>query len=378
MPHINSVKINRFRGIKKLNIENLSKINILVGDNNSGKTSVLEAIQLLFTEPKLNAVKSVIHQRTILNSKNMNFYTAFIKMFNIEQNSGTREFSIEADSSDGTYAFEVSGSENIISGDDALEIAEMPARERVKYQAQSNEIPEYARIFSGSIVSKIGKKTLKNSFTCTSLDYIRPGSSQSRKKVRYISAYGHLRYDLLQNIINNPAYKNIAVETLKYFDNSIADICYTKADDGTFMETVVTENGENMPFSVYGDGIKKVLFILNKLFESTDAILMIDEIETGLHRKYYDIVFPIIFSLAEKLDVQLFIATHSMEAIEAILKYANYEENSEDDVQQDPVKVITLKKVESNNGKEKNVVVRNVTGRYVYENRKAFDFEVRL
>lgn len=36
-----------------------------------------------------------------------------------------------------------------------------------------------------------------------------------------------------------------------------------------------------MPFSVYGDGIKKILYILNKLFNTADSILLIDEIETG-------------------------------------------------------------------------------------------------
>ena len=71
-----------------------------------------------------------------------------------------------------------------------------------------------------------------------------------------------------------------------------------------------------MPFSVYGDGIKKILFILNKMVDATDSILLIDEIETGLHKKYFDTLFPIVFALADKLNVQLFIATHSIEAIE--------------------------------------------------------------
>ena len=130
-----------------------------------------------------------------------------------------------------------------------------------------------------------------------------------------------------------------------------------------------------MPFSVYGDGIKKILYIMNKLFEASDSILLIDEIETGLHKKYYDSLFPVVFALAKKLNVQLFIATHSMEAIDAILKYGEYEEKTNDN---DPIKVITLKKVNTENGKGSNVVARNVTGKYVYENRKAFEFEVRL
>ena len=73
------------------------------------------------------------------------------------------------------------------------------------------------------------------------------------------------------------------------------------------------------------------------------------------------------------MNVQLFIATHSIEAIDAILKYGNYENN---DAKDDPIKVITLKKIDENNGS--NIVARNVTGKYVYENRKVFEYEVRL
>ena len=95
-------------------------------------------------------------------------------------------------------------------------------------------------------------------------------------------------------------------------------------------------------------GVKKILYILNKLFDATDSILLIDEIETGLHKKYYDRLFPVVFELAKKLNVQLFIATHSMEAIDAILSYGNYENDSNDT---EPIRVITLKKVYSNDDK---------------------------
>ena len=194
-----------------------------------------------------------------------------------------------------------------------------------------------------------------------------------KKEVYYIPSFGHLRYDLLKNIVGNPEYKKLAIDILKQFDDSITDVCYTKADDGTYLETVVTKDGVNMPFSVYGDGIKKILYILNKLFDATDSILLIDEIETGLHKKYYDILFPVVFALASKLNVQLFIATHSIEAIDAILRYGNYDENNGN---HDPIKVITLKKIKGNDGS--NIIARNVTGKYVYENRKVFEFEVRL
>ncbi|RGK82685.1 AAA family ATPase [Dorea formicigenerans] len=374
MANINSIEINQFRGIRQLTISNFSKINLIVGDNNSGKTTFLEAVQLLFAKSQLSSVKNIIKQRTVLNVSESSFYTSFIKMFNVNQESELLDFDIYAVSNNGPIRFEMRGRERTISGEEALQMSTMSLGQKAHYKKESTVIPETAKLFSGSIISQNGKKPIEKDIHFTSLDNVSVGPVIKRE-VQYIPSFGHLRYDLLKNFVDNPEYKKLAISILKQFDDSIVDICYTKADDGCFLESIITADGINMPFSVYGDGVKKILYILNKLFDATDSILLIDEIETGLHKKYYDRLFPVVFELAKKLNVQLFIATHSMEAIDAILSYGNYENDSNDT---EPIRVITLKKVYSNDDKGSNVVARNVAGKYVYDNRKAFEFEVRL
>ena len=390
MANINSIEINQFRGIRQLTISNFSKINLIVGDNNSGKTTFLEAVQLLFAKSQLSSVKNIIKQRTVLNVSESSFYTSFIKMFNVNQESELLDFDIYAVSNNGPIRFEMRGRERTISGEEALQMSTMSLGQKAHYKKESTVVPETAKLFSGSIISQNGKKPIEKDIHFTSLDNVSVGPVIKRE-VQYIPSFGHLRYDLLKNFVDNPEYKKLAISILKQFDDSIVDICYTKADDGCFLESIITADGINMPFSVYlsiitadginmpfsvyGDGVKKILYILNKLFDATDSILLIDEIETGLHKKYYDRLFPVVFELAKKLNVQLFIATHSMEAIDAILSYGNYENDSNDT---EPIRVITLKKVYSNDDKGSNVVARNVAGKYVYDNRKAFEFEVRL
>lgn len=50
MQHINEFTIHRFRGVQDVKLEELGQINLLVGVNNSGKTSVLEALSI-FCDP---------------------------------------------------------------------------------------------------------------------------------------------------------------------------------------------------------------------------------------------------------------------------------------------------------------------------------------
>lgn len=367
MANIKSIEINGFRGIKKLTVSDLSKINLVVGDNNSGKTTFLEAIQLLFAESQLGSVKNVINQRTVLNLNDNSFYTSFIKMFNVEQDGNLLDLDIYAESNKGQIIFEMRGREKTVSGEEALLISNMSSRQKAIYKKSAAVLPETVKVFSGSIISQNGKKPVEKDIKFTSLDTPVTGPV-IKKKVYYIPSFGHLRFDLLQNIVDNPEYKKLAISILKQFDDSIVDICYTKADDGSFLESIITESGVTMPFSVYGDGIKKILYILNKLFDATDSILLIDEIETGLHKKYYDTLFPVVFALAKKLNVQLFITTHSLEAIDGILATQDYE--NQDDM--DAIKVVTLKK------KDDATLSRVLSGREVFKNREAFGFEVRL
>lgn len=271
---------------------------------------------------------------------------------------------IYADSNSGPLEFKLRGYERTISGDEALQQSTRSPRQMALYRRQSAFIPETAKLFTGSIITKIENKPVEKVVNGTSLDTGITGS-MIKREVHYIPSFGHLRYDLLKNIVDKTEYKKLVIDILRQFDDSIADICYIKADDGSYLESIITKNGVNMPFSVYGDGIKKILYVLNKLVDAADSTLMIDEIETGLHKKYYDTLFPVVFALANKLNVQLFIATHSIEAIDAILRYGDYENNHDIN---DQIKVITLKKVDSDKGS--NIAARNVTGKYVYENRK--------
>jgi len=47
---LQSLKIEGFRGFQNFEMANLGRINLLVGKNNSGKTSILEAIQFLYAQ----------------------------------------------------------------------------------------------------------------------------------------------------------------------------------------------------------------------------------------------------------------------------------------------------------------------------------------
>ena len=60
---IEKLDVRHFRGLKDLSLKGLGRINVLLGDNNSGKTSLLEAIQF-FRNPSFGNILRICNQRT--------------------------------------------------------------------------------------------------------------------------------------------------------------------------------------------------------------------------------------------------------------------------------------------------------------------------
>jgi ABC-type branched-subunit amino acid transport system ATPase component len=89
------------------------------------------------------------------------------------------------------------------------------------------------------------------------------------------------------------------------------------------------EAEEAVPLSTYGEGVSRSMNILLALCTAEDGVLLIDEIENGLHHSAQRDVFNLIFQTARDLNVQVFATTHSYDALKAFEKVANEHEDEE-------------------------------------------------
>jgi AAA15 family ATPase/GTPase len=71
------------------------------------------------------------------------------------------------------------------------------------------------------------------------------------------------------------------------------------------------------PLSQFGDGMNRLFDILIALANVPGGILILDEVENGLHYSILTDVWKTIFNLAKQLNVQVFATTHSWECIVA-------------------------------------------------------------
>jgi hypothetical protein len=85
-----------------------------------------------------------------------------------------------------------------------------------------------------------------------------------------------------------------------------------------------------VPLRTFGDGVNRLFGIVLSLCNARNGVLLVDEIENGLHYSVQSDVWRAIFRLANDLDVQVFATSHSWDCVQAFQVAAS--ESSQDGV----------------------------------------------
>lgn len=364
MAEINKFFIEYYRGINNLKIEQLNQVNLIVGDNNCGKTSLLEALQLFGTSGNLANVYRIARQReSTFGVSSNSIYENFICMF--PHDGSDLEIKISGECNGKIIAFTLEGIQKKILID-AKELDRVTLRE---LEEISEELETDA--FDGTIFFQYGDEEQQEKVDINRFSRLSgiPLLKTNEFSIVYISPFEHLKGNTIGQIIRNDGYKEICLKALQLFDPDIVDIMIFRSDIGNRpVEYLKHRKLGNMPLSTFGDGIKKVLVLANAIARAAGGVLLIDEIETAIHKKYYDDIFRFIVKACKTFGVQTFITTHSLEAIDGLLATQDYEEQTAED----NISVVTLKR------EDNNTYSRVLSGREVAFNREAFGFEVRL
>ena len=378
MIFLESFKVNQFRGIYELKLSGLGTINLIVGDNNSGKTSVLESIMLLRNPSTFSNILNVVRLRDngFFSPFRSSAFENFLYMFNPQ--SDEKSIEVEGIVKDMFVSTKICGTvENVM-----LDISELQDRPWYRHVIQDTnvvydetEITEFQGVISSKIGSKISNQEIRfNGYTrLTGIPVSEPKSIE----FIYVSPTAHTNRSVFSGIVRDDHYKNIVLNVLRIFDADIDDILYLRNEQTARpVECIRHKQLGIMPLTTYGDGIKKVLLLANSIARASGGVLLVDEIETAIHAKHYDSIFTFVINACKQFNIQLFATTHSIEAVDGFLATQHYDDaesnftNNEDDA----IRLITFRR----NFKKNRTDSRILSGKEVFEDRKNFGFEVRL
>jgi hypothetical protein len=336
---LTSLRIQNFRGFRDLKINQLGRVNLIVGKNNVGKTSLLEATEFFARGGDARVLMRGLRLRDE-------------DVFHFANAPRTENSFSDLDKDE--YAKLVSG---IFHDDDVLKTISV----------ESPESSLHARFF----FIHQGER----------LDLIKGGSAPDAELLRHFherdafdgseptliveSTEGRRSYVLLNNhylsekhrAVFNRGVSSSPVETIytgRIKDSALSEmwdrvsltpsekhvydaigIVLPSVDRMTFKASrfsgsvpYVRLAGEERPIPLrrMGEGSERLFLFGLHLANAKDGVLCIDEIETGLHYTTLPDVWRLIFETARALNIQVFATTHSFDAVKAFERVANEHE----------------------------------------------------
>ena len=362
---ISKIDIKSFRNYGEVSLTELRQVNIITGDNNTGKTTLLESVYLNCASDTVGAITGLFtHRNEGASIIDTGLFHNFKNLFNLR----TKENAISINSDYNNTL--ISKHDYVGTLDLEREVEEKNMFESTKSRIKDSLIDVNNLDFSDIQIKNGGVET---NFTIH--EFSRVFNFDKRDKhnrnfdnhIGFIEPGSKVTAGKISRLIKTQKYKEMMMPIIRLFEPDINDILILTNSTESRMEVYLESVSKGLiPLSICGDGIKKLLDISSELIKCVGGILLIDEIETSFHISKYDKVFKFLLYVSEELDIQLFITTHSKEVIYSILKAKKYEGDEKDNIN-----VITLL------NEDNKILSREMPGKKVFENMNNFNFEVR-
>ncbi|MFO0762465.1 MAG: ATP-binding protein [Byssovorax sp.] len=322
------MSIRNFRALQDLEVPRLGRVNLIVGKNNSGKSSILEALRIYAQQASHALLDELVasHDETLTTQVSPGTY-------DIEQVP---------------YEHFFTGRKFPSNGGGAIYIGDQAERDFVRI-AHTFYVEEHITDADGLATtrriprtrSEIGEEDEKQALLI---------SSSRREQPRWLSTSGSGRTwraqtqdptaspvgyvptstlppsglaDLWDRVALTD-YDKVVLGGLKIIEPRVEGIAFVKRatshprGQGARTAILRLEGSEHpVPLNSMGDGMIRVLQLLLLLIPARGGLYLVDEFENGLHYSVQEKVWEMIFSLAKTYDIQVFAATHSWDCIDA-------------------------------------------------------------
>ena len=307
MDGFRNIEIKNFRGIDHLKIDDLSRVNILLGQNSSGKSSVLECLLLMMgmSNPDLPQTVNSIRSRNYSSFADLGYmfhnYDLKVKpeMFSELFDGTKRRLSLEL-----TYIFDGQSQPDLQNG-------QIPTSETKTFL---NTLKMLFGVESGRQKSTHECSLTVNQQGLISGKKLAEGYLE-KNSVAFLPAdlaAGNPANDLIELIKRR--LKDTVTERLKIFDSRITTLEILNNVAYVGLEGI----DQLMAVNMQGDGLRRYLNIVAASANPMNNILLIDEIENGLHYSAYKKLWEAVFSLATATNKQVFVTTHSKETLHSL------------------------------------------------------------
>lgn len=318
---LTALNIAGFRSFKALRVNGLARVNLFVGANNAGKTSLLEAIEILaigrpwglFRSPARRGEEAARwsgDERFGGGPPDLDlshlFYGHALRggVFTIESIGGTRRF-VEC------ACFAI-----VLDADAAVGQPKLPSLDTagssmaISFKSDSVSSPVILALSQGDGLSWEVRRRYSVSAQedISPVNFVRPDEPSSL----------HLTA-MWDRVVLTPEEEQV-VEALKIIEPRIERIAFVGEERRSTRRILLklSDSEHRLPLGSVGDGLKRLLGLSLNLLPAKKGVLLVDEIDTGLHFSVMADMWKMIIETAIRLDVQVFATTHSLDCVHAL------------------------------------------------------------
>jgi hypothetical protein len=328
---LRSLRVNGFKLFRNLEIRRLNRVNLFVGNNNSGKSGLLEAIRVYMSDGAPRVLREILSARdgdwdapsrreeadASLGPDAENSFRLLFNDFHyrgdpsptiwIDGGEGTDRLSLRFDlfrqiqSDEGTVRYEPANRLPSSQDDEVLEILEMlevdiGPRRRQRFRVDRILLKRFA-------FSPTTEPTVPISIVTTGgLDDGEVGRLFDRASVTRA--------------------EELVLDCLRLIEPRIDGVAMVGVSDVRKRIPIVGIEGvgERFPLRTMGDGLTRIFHIALAMANAKGGVAIIDEFENGLYWEVQRLLWPLIFKMAETLDIQLFVTTHSNDCLRGFIE----------------------------------------------------------
>ena len=315
---IRALRMENYRSFEEYELRELAVVNLLVGPNNCGKTSVLEAVQLLVLGGDPRVLMESARRRSESST---------------EADEGTRRPRYPLYHQFHGHTFRP-GTSLSISSDDGL------GRVRIEIvEAEAEEPQDLFEVLEGTappLALKIRRGASKDDLLILlaedgSIDRRAPPTRHmtlgvSRPKpppTQFVTAESLQAPEMagVWNQVEMQGRESEVVESMRILQEDLDSIRFLSGDATRRMGASpgiwlgLQPGAPRVPIGSFGDGMRRLLALSLSLLHSSEGFLLVDEIDTGLHWSVLEEMWKLVVETAMKSSIQVFATTHSLDCV---------------------------------------------------------------
>ncbi|GAA9700594.1 ATP/GTP phosphatase [Helicobacter pylori] len=335
---IQSVRIKNFKNFKDTTIDGFTKLNIITGENNAGKSNLLEALYCLVGKsmhPCTNILEiydNIRKEPLTIESKNLMFYgldtDKEIQIVTTLDNNQTLDLQIKFIASEYQNTIE---SQIIPTAEQAQVFSKLKFIFKKDKEEIYNDYLNIARILNFPPIpnqssynrqfNNFKPNLSRNLLPFESAAIITPSDVARKRNVMNPNAIHIMDPNIIQavgKILDDNQLEKRLNKSLNQFDKNIQAIRFNANNQ---LKLKVKNIKEKVPLSMFGDGLMKYLHIVSVFIANNATTIYIDEVENGLHFSRMRLLLEKIIDFIKKnkdRNLQVFMTTHSQEFVEIL------------------------------------------------------------